>query len=187
MAALRPIVQGEHTPTRVLPEGEVLPPDCVSYANLSDVPDVAYMEADEVEAQGALTVAAAAGEATAAGLASTQTAIDALITKINELQAQVNAMNGLYPAPIFVSIDPATDVAAGGQEVVITVTNLRAGATATIGGLALVNPVIDLEAGTITGDAPAHAAGTVDVVVTNPAIRETDATTDTEEDGFEYT
>jgi hypothetical protein len=73
-----------------------------------------------------------------------------------------------YVAPPTVSgIAPTSGPTAGGTSVTITGTGFVAGATVTFGGTAatgvtVVNPT------TITATTPAHAAGAVNVVVTNP-------------------
>ena len=72
-----------------------------------------------------------------------------------------------YTAVTFGSITPNTDDAAGGEPVVIAGTNIKPGATVTVGGVALGSPVV-VSATQITGVVPPHAAGAVDVVITNP-------------------
>ncbi|WP_155413334.1 autotransporter outer membrane beta-barrel domain-containing protein, partial [Rhodopseudomonas palustris] len=65
------------------------------------------------------------------------------------------------------SIAPAAGPISGGTSVTITGTNLSGATAVTIGGAAATN-VIVVNATTITATTPAHAAGTVDVVVTTP-------------------
>ena len=65
------------------------------------------------------------------------------------------------------TIDPASGPVAGGTPVTITGTGFEAGAVATVGGLSLTGQAV-VDQYTITGVTQAHAAGAVDVVVTNP-------------------
>lgn len=69
-------------------------------------------------------------------------------------------------APVISTITPALGPAAGGSSVTITGTGFLAGAQVTLGGSAAV--VTAPSATTIVATTPAHPAGTVDVVVTNP-------------------
>ena len=71
------------------------------------------------------------------------------------------------PAPTVTSISPVSGSSAGGTAVTVTGAGFQAGATASIGGLALTGVNV-VNATTITGTTQAHAAGIVDVVVTNP-------------------
>lgn len=64
------------------------------------------------------------------------------------------------------SITPAAGTIAGGDAVTILGTDFLAGASVTIGGVACTQAVV-VDAHTITAVTPAHAAGAVDVVVTN--------------------
>lgn len=70
-------------------------------------------------------------------------------------------------APTVTAIAPPNGPAAGGTAVTITGTGFQFGATATIGGVAIVSPVA-VSPTTLTGTTGAHASGAVDVVVTNP-------------------
>jgi hypothetical protein len=65
-----------------------------------------------------------------------------------------------------VTILPGSGPLSGGTPVTITGTDFQAGATVTFGGAALTGVVAT--ATTITGSTPAHAAGPVEVLVTNP-------------------
>jgi hypothetical protein len=85
------------------------------------------------------------------------------------------------PPPTVTSIDPAEGDVAGGTAVTITGTDFVDGATVTLGGDAAAS-VIFVGSTSITCDTPAHAAGAVDVVVTNPDLQ-----TDTLAGGFTYT
>lgn len=94
-------------------------------------------------------------------------------------------MNYLDDAPTLTSITPATDVAAGGAAFTLVGVNLAGdGSTATtvaIGGNAATSLVIADSGLSITGVVPAHAAGTVNVVVV------TTGGTSTMTNGFVYT
>lgn len=70
-------------------------------------------------------------------------------------------------APAVASVTPESGPAGGGTNVTITGTNFAGGAGVTFGATAATNVVV-VDATTITADTPAHTAGSVDVVVTNP-------------------
>ena len=65
------------------------------------------------------------------------------------------------------SISPISGPASGGTPVTITGSNFQSGATVTFDGIAATNVAVNL-LGTITAKTPAHPAGTVSVLVTNP-------------------
>ncbi|HYP26951.1 MAG TPA: PKD domain-containing protein, partial [Blastocatellia bacterium] len=70
--------------------------------------------------------------------------------------------------PTITSVLPNTSPTLGGVPFVITGTNFAAGATVKVGGTPASNVIVN--GGTsISAVAPAHAAGVVDVVVTNPS------------------
>src|SRR5205085_3895571 len=74
---------------------------------------------------------------------------------------------GGNPAPSVSSIAPSSGPTAGGTSVTITGANFVSGATVQIGGAAATSVVFS-NSTTITATTPAHAAGAVDVAVTNP-------------------
>ncbi|HYU31850.1 MAG TPA: M12 family metallo-peptidase [Thermoanaerobaculia bacterium] len=74
---------------------------------------------------------------------------------------------GTTPSPTISTISPASGTTAGGTTVVITGTNFQSGATATFGGTAAAAVTFN-SSSRLTATAPAHAGGTVSVVVTNP-------------------
>ena len=84
------------------------------------------------------------------------------------------------PAPTVSGITPNTGSTAGGTSVTISGTGFSSGATVSIGLTAATNVVV-INSTTITANTPAHAAGTVNVVVTN-----TDAQSGTLVNGFTY-
>ena len=73
------------------------------------------------------------------------------------------------PAPTVSSVNPASGPTAGATNVTITGTNFQASGvtTVTFGGVP-ATAVVATSATTITATTPAHTAGGVDVVVTNP-------------------
>ena len=71
------------------------------------------------------------------------------------------------PAPTVSGVSPNSGSTAGGTSVTISGTNFVNGATVTIGGTAATNVAVN-SGTTITATTPAHAAGVVNVVVTNP-------------------
>jgi large repetitive protein len=71
------------------------------------------------------------------------------------------------PAPTVVSVSPSSGTIAGGTAITISGTNFLAGATVKLGGVA-ASGVTVVGATSITAVTPAHAAGAVDVTVTNP-------------------
>jgi hypothetical protein len=78
---------------------------------------------------------------------------------------------GIYSyvtAPTVTGISPTGGAIAGGTAVTISGTNLTGATVVTIGGVAATGVTV-LNATTITATTPAHAAGSVDVVVTTPA------------------
>jgi hypothetical protein len=85
------------------------------------------------------------------------------------------------PGPIVSGITPNSGLAAGGTSVTINGSNFVSGATVTIGGTAATGVSVS-NSTTITATTPAHAAGAVNVVVTNP-----DAQSGTLTNGFTYT
>jgi hypothetical protein len=73
---------------------------------------------------------------------------------------------GGTPAPTVTTVSPTSGPTAGGTQIIITGTDFNAGATVTVGG-SQASGVIVSNSTSITANTPAHAAGTVDVVVTN--------------------
>ena len=84
------------------------------------------------------------------------------------------------PAPVVSSVSPTSGPTAGGTSITITGTGFLAGASVSVGGTAATNVAV-ANSTTITAATPAHAAGTVDVMVTN-----TDAQSGTKTGGFTY-
>ena len=70
-------------------------------------------------------------------------------------------------APTVISISPGSGSTNGATPVTISGTNFLAGATVQIGGVVATN--VQVTSGTtLTANTPAHSAGAVDIVVTNP-------------------
>jgi hypothetical protein len=84
------------------------------------------------------------------------------------------------PAPTVTSISPTSGTTAGGTAVTITGTGFLTGATVTLGGTSATNVTV-VSATSITATTPAHAAGPVNVVVTN-----TDTQVGTLTNGYTY-
>ena len=83
-------------------------------------------------------------------------------------------MNGLFfvnpavvAAPTVASVNPSTGSTVGGTNVTVNGANFKSNATVTFGGVAATNVNVTSST-TITATTPAHTAGAVDVVVTNP-------------------
>ena len=85
------------------------------------------------------------------------------------------------PAPTVTSISPASGTANGGTPVTITGANFLAGATVSLGGAGATGVTVQ-SSSSITATTAAHAAGVVNVAVTN-----TDAQVGTLTNGYTYT
>jgi acid phosphatase len=84
-------------------------------------------------------------------------------------------------APTVTNVSPTSGPTAGGTQITITGTGFAAGATVTVGG-SPASGVMVSNSTTITANTPAHAAGLVDIVVTN-----TDGQSGTKTNAFTYT
>jgi hypothetical protein len=111
-------------------------------------------------------------------------AVDILVTN-TDTQNGTKTSGYIYsppkPAPTVSTIAPTSGATAGGTPVTITGTGFLAGATVTFGGTS-ATAVTVLNSTSITATTPAHAAGGVNLVVTN-----TDAQTGTLTNGYTYT
>ena len=85
------------------------------------------------------------------------------------------------PAPTVTSISPNSGTINGGTAVTITGTGFLAGATVSVGGTAATGVTV-VNSTSITATTPAHAAGAVNVIVTN-----SDTQSGTLTQGFTYT
>lgn len=84
-------------------------------------------------------------------------------------QLVVYGLNPAAPntAPTIASVSPNSGGTSGGTAVTIMGTNFVSGATVTFGGIAAPNVTV-VNSAAIAATTPAHAAGSVDVAVTNP-------------------
>ncbi len=120
----------------------------------------------------AVTWSASAGTISSSGLfnsptVSSMTSVIVTATSQSDPAKSASATVTVNPAaPTATSITPNTGTADGGTRVVITGTGFSAGATVSTGGTAASNVVVNSST-SITATVPAHAAGTVGVVVTN--------------------
>src|SRR5206468_3301544 len=94
---------------------------------------------------------------------------------------KLSASGGGNPAPTVNVISPVSGTTAGGTALTITGTGFLSGATVSLGGTAATGVTV-VNSTTITATTPAHAAGPVNVVVTN-----TDAQSGTLANGYTYT
>jgi hypothetical protein len=77
---------------------------------------------------------------------------------------------GSVPSGLTISgVSPTQGPTTGGTTATITGSGFQTGATVTFGGVAATNVTVVAGNGIITAVTPAHAAGPVDVVVTNPS------------------
>jgi len=109
-----------------------------------------------------------ATQITASSPAASASTVDVTVTNATGTSATSSADIYTYttlPAPTVTSINPSSGPAAGGTSVTITGANFTAGSTVKFGTNSAI--VIVNGATSITATAPAHAAGTVDVTVTN--------------------
>ncbi len=94
---------------------------------------------------------------------------------------RASGQGGGNPAPTVSGINPTSGTANGGTAVTITGTGFLAGATVSLGGTAATGVTV-VSSTSITATTAAHAAGAVNVVVTN-----TDAQSGTLSSGYTYT
>lgn len=104
---------------------------------------------------------------TATTPAGTAGKADVVVTNPDGQSATVSQGFTYVPAPTLASVSPTSGSGNGGTQVTLTGTNFVAGATVSFGGTAATNVTV-ASATSITATTPAHAAGAVDVVVTNP-------------------
>ncbi|MBE0610789.1 MAG: IPT/TIG domain-containing protein, partial [Dehalococcoidia bacterium] len=94
--------------------------------------------------------------------------VDVLVTTAQGTSANTAADDYTYgDLPVVTSLSPTTGPIAGGTVVTITGTGFTGATSVTFGGTAAV--ITAVTATTITVTAPAHTAGTVDVLVTTPS------------------
>jgi IPT/TIG domain len=104
---------------------------------------------------------------TATTAAHTAGAVNVVVTNSDSQRGTLpNGYTYGNPAPTVSSIAPSSGPASGGTAVTITGTGFLAGATVSLGGTAASSVVVGSST-TITATTAAHAAGAVNVVVTN--------------------
>ena len=109
------------------------------------------------------------GSSTSITATTTAHAAGAVNVVVTNPDSQSGSLANSYtygnPAPMVSSIAPSLGPVSGGTRVTITGTGFQAGATVSLGGTAASNVVVG--SSTITATTAAHAAGAVNVVVTN--------------------
>ena len=108
-----------------------------------------------------------ATQITATSPAHAAGAVDVVVTNPDTQTGTLTAGYLYANAPTVLSVNPTSGPLAGGTVVTITGTGFQSGATVKFGGVAATNVTFG-SATQITATSPAHAAGAVDVVVTNP-------------------
>ena len=93
--------------------------------------------------------------------------VDVIVTNPNGLSDTLSSGFTFLSHPDVTSIDPVSGTELGGTSVTISGSDFQSGSTVTFGDSAAIDIVV-ISSGTITAVTPAHPAGTVDVVVTNP-------------------
>jgi IPT/TIG domain-containing protein len=114
-------------------------------------------------------VVASATSITATSPSHAAGAVDVVVTNTDGQTGTLSSgytYTGANPAPTVTLIAPNTGSTAGGTRVTITGTGFLPNATVTLGGTAATGVVV-VSPTSITATTPAHAAGAVDVVVTN--------------------
>ena len=96
-------------------------------------------------------------------------------SRVDDITAFLEGLVGI------ISIAPTNGISTGGTAVTLSGTNFVDGATVLVGGVAATS-VTWVDVNTVMATTPAHAAGVVDVVVTNPSEAPMTLT-----DGFTYT
>jgi len=104
---------------------------------------------------------------TAATPAHAAGAVSIVVTNVGGQSGTLASAFTYIAPPTISSVSPTGGPIAGGTAVTITGTNFAAGATVTFGGVSATGVVV-VSATSITATTPAHAAGAVTVVVTNP-------------------
>jgi hypothetical protein len=94
-------------------------------------------------------------------------AVSVVVTNTDAQSATLASGFTFVNSPTVTSISPATGLTTGGLSVTITGSNFLSGATVTLGGTAATS--VSVTSSTqITAKTPAHAAGVVSVIVTDP-------------------
>ncbi len=97
--------------------------------------------------------------------------VDVVVRNVDGTTATLaNGFTYRAPAPSIDSVSPSVGPPAGGTDITIGGSYFQAGATVTVGGVAATHVTV-VSASWITASTPPHAAGTVEVVVTNPDLQ----------------
>src|SRR5439155_1298585 len=119
---------------------------------------------------------------TASTAAHAAGAVNVVVTNSD---GQSGTLTGGYtytnPAPAVSAISPSSGTSSGGTAVTVTGTGFAAGATVSLGGTAATNVTV-VSSTSLTATTAAHAAGAVNVVVTN-----SDGQSGTLTGGYTYT
>ncbi len=94
--------------------------------------------------------------------------VDVIVTNPNGLADTLSNGFIFIPPLVVTSINPNSDTQLGGTSVTISGSDFQSGSTVTFGDSTATDIVV-ISSGTITAVTPAHPAGTVDVIVTNPS------------------
>jgi len=92
--------------------------------------------------------------------------VTVVVTNPNGQSGSLNSGYTYTANPTITSVSPSTGSVSGGTSVTITGTNFVSGATVTFGGTGATN-VVFVNSTSLTATTPAHAAGGVNVVVTD--------------------
>ncbi len=104
---------------------------------------------------------------TAVSPAGAAGAVNVVVTNPGPVSATLTNGFTYSNAPVVTGISPGSGTTSGGTPVTISGSNFLSGATVSIGGTAATS-VVFVNSAQLTAVTPAHAAGAVNVVVTNP-------------------
>ncbi|HXH92658.1 MAG TPA: IPT/TIG domain-containing protein, partial [Thermoanaerobaculia bacterium] len=168
------------------PNATITAPASVVKSSTGNIASVANAGAGATYVWGITNGTITAGTGTAsitftAGAVGTLTLNVTVTTSANCSDAKSANVNVVLPTVTVTSVSPNSGTVTGGTNVTVNGTNFAAGATVTFGGTAATNVVV-VSAIKITAKTPAHAAGAVNVTVTNA-----DTSTATLTSGYTYT
>jgi hypothetical protein len=92
-----------------------------------------------------------------------------VVVTVSGLSNVANTAFSYFAPPTVTAVLPTSGSTVGGAATTISGTGFQAGATVTFGGTAATSVVVAADGLSLTAVTPAHAAGLVSVVVTNPA------------------
>jgi hypothetical protein len=153
------------------PNATITAPASVTTGSTGNVASVASAGAGATYTWGITGGSITAGSGTAsitftAGAAGTLTLNVTVTTSASCSDAKSANVNVAFPPVTVTSVTPSGGTAIGGTAVTINGTGFLSGATVTFGGTAATNVVV-VSATSITAKTPAHAIGSVSVIVTN--------------------